>query len=299
MLRKWLLATFVLFLASSMFARKPIKTLLITGQNNHNWQVSHPVIKQILENSGLFTVDFAISPSQGADMSGFLPDFDPYQLVVLDYNGDAWPEQTNERFLQFVNNGGGVVVYHAADNAFAGWPEFNRICALGGWEGRNENAGPYVYWQDGRLIKDSSAGPGGSHGKQHEYVLNRRDNTHPIVKGLPLNWRHAKDELYDRMRGPGNIDAILYTAFSDTETGGSGREEPLVFTVDYNNGRIFHTMLGHAGASETDNPAMQSTGFQVLLLRGAEWAATGKVTQKVPADFPTATTCTSRPNYKP
>lgn len=82
-------------------------------------------------------------------MSGFVLDFSPYQLVVLDYNGDSWPEETNRRFLEYVQNGGGVVIYHAADNAFSKWPEFNKICALGGWEGRNENSGPYVYWKDG------------------------------------------------------------------------------------------------------------------------------------------------------
>ena len=295
---KLFFVVFSLLLAYTVSARKPIKTLLITGQNNHNWLVSHVVLKQILENSGRFDVDFVISPEQGKDMSGFVLDFSPYQLVVLDYNGDSWPEETNRRFLEYVQNGGGVVIYHAADNAFSKWPEFNRICALGGWEGRNENSGPYVYWKDGKLVKDSSAGPGGSHGRQHEYVLNGRDKVHPVVKGLPLKWRHAKDELYDRMRGPGNIRDILYTAYSDKETNGSGREEPLVFTVDYGNARIFHTMLGHAGATTEDNIAMQCTGFQVLLLRGAEWAATGKVTQKVPKDFPTETTCSYRKDYK-
>ena len=295
---KLFFVVFSLLLAYTVSARKPIKTLLITGQNNHNWQVSHVVLKQILENSGRFDVDFVISPEQGKDMSGFVLDFSPYQLVVLDYNGDSWPEETNRRFLEYVQNGGGVVIYHAADNAFSKWPEFNRICALGGWEGRNENSGPYVYWKDGKLVKDSSAGPGGSHGRQHEYVLNGRDKVHPVVKGLPLKWRHAKDELYDRMRGPGIIRDILYTAYSDKETNGSGREEPLVFTVDYGNARIFHTMLGHAGATTEDNIAMQCTGFQVLLLRGAEWAATGKVTQKVPKDFPTETTCSYRKDYK-
>lgn len=277
---KLFFVVFSLLLACTVSARKPIKTLLITGQNNHNWQVSHVVLKQILENSGRFDVDFAISPEQGKDMSGFVLDFSPYQLVVLDYNGDSWPEETNRRFLEYVQNGGGVVIYHAADNAFSKWPEFNKICALGGWEGRNENSGPYVYWKDGKLVKDSSAGPGGSHGRQHEYVLNGRDKVHPVVKGLPLKWRHAKDELYDRMRGPGNIRDILYTAYSDKETNGSGREEPLVFTVDYGNARIFHTMLGHAGATTEDNIAMQCTGFQVLLLRGAEWAPNGRQPEK-------------------
>lgn len=91
---KLFFVVFSLLLACTVSARKPIKTLLITGQNNHNWQVSHVVLKQILENSGRFDVDFAISPEQGKDMSGFVLDFSPYQLVVLDYNGDSWPEET-------------------------------------------------------------------------------------------------------------------------------------------------------------------------------------------------------------
>ena len=211
---------------------------------------------------------------------------------------ECLPEETNRRFLEYVQGGGGVVIYHAADNAFVNWPEYNKICALGGWENRDEKAGPYVYWSDGKLIKDSSAGVGGSHGKQHEYVLNARNHEHPIMKGLPNKWKHAQDELYDRMRGPGNIKDCLYTAYSDKETGGSGREEPLIFTVDYGNARIFHTMLGHAGETVENCPAMQCAGFQITLLRGAEWAATGKVTQKVPADFPTEKQVSNRSNYK-
>ena len=107
---KLLFVVFSLLLACTVSARKPIKTLLITGQNNHNWQVSHVVLKQILEKfRPVLIVDFAVSPEQGKDMSGFVLDFSPYQLVVLDYNGDSWPEETNRRFLEYVQNGGGVV----------------------------------------------------------------------------------------------------------------------------------------------------------------------------------------------
>lgn len=283
---------------SFVFAGKPIKTLLITGQNNHNWQVSHIVLKQILENSKRFNVEYAISPAKGEDMRNFILDFTPYELVILDYNGDAWPEETNKRFLEYVRKGGGVVVYHAADNAFPAWKEFNEICALGGWEGRNEKSGPWVYWVDGKLIKDNSPGVGGSHGKQHEYILTARNNTHPIMKGLPDKWKHGKDELYDRMRGPGNIKDILYTAYADKNLGGSGREEPLIFTVEYGKGRIFHTMLGHAGPTVEECPSMQCAGFQITLLRGAEWAATGKVTQKVPKGLLSADKVSTQPEYK-
>lgn len=293
----FLLCAVVPFIGATS-AQKPIKALLITGQNNHNWKVSHAAIKQILENARLFTVDLAVSPEKGQDMSQFILDFTPYQLVIVDYNGDAWPEETNKCFTEFVKNGGGAVFYHAADNAFANWKEYNEMTALGGWEGRDEKAGPYVYWKDGKIVKDYSPGSGGSHGNQHQYVLNLRDPKHPVANGLPAKWKHAQDELYDRMRGPGNIANLLYTAYSDESTKGSGREEPLLFTVEYGKGRIFHTMLGHAGATLEDNTAMFCTGFQVTLLRGAEWAAIGKVTQKVPKNFPTETEATYRKNYK-
>lgn len=292
-------AAIVLFCGiTSCFAKAPINTLVITGQNNHNWKVSHIALKQILENSGLFNVDLAVSPAAGGDMSKFDPDFSKYELVVLDYNGDRWSKKTDKAFLDFVNNGGGVIVYHAADNAFREWDEFSKICALGGWGDRDETDGPYVYIKDGELVRDNSKGPGGSHGPQHEFVMNMRNSKHPITKGLPEKWLHAKDELYDKMRGPGNVKDVLFSAFSSKDQGGTGREEILIFTVDYGKARIVHTMIGHAGPTLEDNIAMQCTGFQVTLLRAAEWAATGKVKQKVPADFPTANKTSLRKNYK-
>ena len=128
--------------------------------------------------------------------------------------------------------------------------------------------------------------------------MNGRNAEHPVVRGLPGRWIHATDELYDRMRGPANVAELLYTAYADPGRGGSGREEPLVFTVDYGKARIFHLMIGHAGPSLEDNPAMPCTGFQTLLLRGSEWAATGKVRQRVPDDFPTERKSSLRKDYR-
>lgn len=294
----WLLA--ILSVAAAFDAQakpKKMRALIVSGQNNHNWQVSHRVLRLILDQSGLFDVDIALTPEAGGDMSGFKPDFARYDVVVLDYNGDRWPAKTDEAFLRYVGKGGGVVIYHAADNAFADWPEFNRIIALGGWEGRNEKSGPYYYLINDIPVLDNGAGAGGSHGMQREYPMHCRKADHPITKGLPDNWMHARDEMYDRMRGPANVRDLLYSGRADEKTGGSGREEPLVFTVDYGKARIFHIMLGHCGPTIEDNPAMQCAGFQTLLLRGAEWAATGKVKQPVPSDFPTDKSVSLRRGY--
>lgn len=279
-------------------AQKKIDVLVISGQNNHNWPVSNVALQQILNQSGLFAADVALTPEAGGDMSTFVPDFSKYDAVVMDYNGDDWPEATRNAFVEFVRNDGGLVIYHAADNAFTDWEEFNRMIALGGWGGRDEKSGPYCYLEDGELVLDNTPGPGGNHGQQREYNMHCRNAEHPITKGLPDNWLHGMDEMYDSMRGPANIGELLYSGQTDAETGGSGREEPLVFTVDYGSSRIFHIMIGHAGDTLEDNPAMQCAGFQTLLLRGTEWVATGTVTQEVPADFPTSEAVSLRPGYK-
>ena len=272
------------------------KALIVNGQNNHKWEVSSPVLKQILENSNMFTVDVATSPAKGENMESFTPNFSKYDVIVLDYNGDSWPEVTNKAFVDYVNNGGGVVVFHAANNAFAKWEEYNEIIGLGGWEGRNEKSGPYVYYNRGdSLVFDTAPGRGGSHGPQHQYQVRMRNSEHPITKGLPTLWMHGKDELYSELRGPAKNMEILATAFADTRQKGTGRHEPLLFTISYGKGRIFHTGFGDAGSNE----ALKCAGFIVTLQRGAEWAASGKVTQEVPIDFPNSVSVILWDNYKP
>jgi uncharacterized protein len=157
------------------------------------------------------------------------------------------------------------------------------MIGLGGWGGRNEKSGPYLRLRDGRVVRDSKPGPGGHHGTQHDFQVVVRSSDHPITAGMPPTWLHAKDELYDLLRGPAeNID-VLATAYADPAQGGSGEHEPMIFTVKYGKGRVFHTPMGHSPYT------MTCVGFITTLQRGAEWAATGKVTQKIPLDFPTAT----------
>lgn len=273
------------------------KTLIITGQNNHNWQASYPVLKQILENTGMFSAEVMITPEKGGDMSTFNPDFTKYKLVVLDYNGDSWSEETNNAFLKYVKNGGALVIYHAADNSLPEWKEYNEMIGLGGWGNRNQKDGPYVYYKRDQMVVDTAAGRGGSHGKRREFLVRTRITDHPITKGLPLRWMHGNDELYSELRGPAKNMQILATAFADTAAGGGTmRDEPMLMTITFEKGRIFHTAMGHA--DEGGGPAMKCVGFIVTLQRGAEWAVTGNVTQPVPFDFPTQAGVVLRPDFK-
>jgi type 1 glutamine amidotransferase len=272
-------------------AAEVLKALILDGENpSHDWQTTTPILKKILEDSGRFTADVATVPKPGSEeFAAFCPKFSDYDVVIGNYNSQSMPNEVFKKaFLEFVREGGGYVPVHAADNSWAQWPEYNEMCGIGGWFGRNEKWGPYVYYKGDELVRDEAAGRGGSHGAQHEYVVKLRDSEHPIVKGVPDEWLHAKDELYDRLRGPAKDMHILATAYSDPKTGGTGRHEPMLMTLNYGKGRVFHTVLGHADYS------MKCAGFITTLLRGTEWAATGAVTIPVPEDFPTKEKTSSR-----
>jgi HEAT repeat protein/type 1 glutamine amidotransferase len=274
-----------------------LKALIVTGQSNpwHKWEISSPILKQLLEQTGLFKVDTATAPPDDNDIENFKPNFADYNVVVLDYDGydrQDWSGQTKMDFVEYVASGGGVVVYHGADNSFPQWKQYNQIIGLGGWGGRNEKYGPMVYWRDGKVVFDNSPGNAGAHGPAHTFQVVIRNSNHPITRGLPEKWMHAEDELYGKLRGPAENITILATAYSDPAGGGSGQHEPILFTVDYGKGRVFHTTLGHV--KTLPSPAIECVGFIVTFQRGAEWAATGEVTQKVPEDFPTATEVRTR-----
>ncbi len=278
----------ILAQCSSLSAAR-LKALIIDGQNNHNWADTTPILKKYLEETKLFSVDVATTPPKGKGTAGFAPNFAKYDVVVSNYNGEDWPAATREAFEKFVKNGGGFVSVHAANNAFSGWAAYNEMIGLGGWGGRNEKSGPYLYWDTRakKIIEDLQKGRGGSHGSQHEFLVEAREPNHPIIKGMPKKWMHAQDELYDRLRGPAKNVTVLATAFADPKKRGSGRHEPMLMVINHGKGRVFHTTLGHARDAKA--PAMLCVGFIATFQRGTEWAATGKVTQPVPADFPTET----------
>ena len=283
------LILFLLFLSFLSFGAKPIKVMLLTGQTDkyHNWQVTSSQLKAILDHQEIFQTDIVLFPTTGEALDQFLPDFSKYNVVVLDLNIIEWPDKVKTAFEKYMQNGGGMVIIHEANNACSNWKAYNLMTGLGGWGGRNEKSGPYYYWKDGQYVTDNTAGSGGAHGQRVPFVINVRDSEHPITKGLPSKWLHQNDELYGNLRGPAQNIHVLATAFSTKETGGTGKEEPVLFTITYGKGRIYHCVLGHTSADFNDS--VEDVGFQVTFSRGTEWAATGNVKQVPPTEFPTET----------
>ena len=301
--------TWLTVLSIAAVANEPQKALIIDGQNNHaDWPKTTQMMKRYLEEHGNYKVDVARTkytwngkkhlnefplsdgkeyqelPKPKADPD-YRPKFSDYDVVISNFGFNAadWPDATKKDLQDYVSGGGGFVVVHAADNSFGQWKEFNQMIGLGGWGGRNEKSGPYVYLDsDGQEIRDTSPGSGGGHGPQHEFQIVSRASEHPIMKGLPNSWLHAKDELYHGLRGPAENMTILATAFSAKKFRGTERNEPMIMTLDYGKGRVFHTPMGHADYS------MECVGFITVFVRGCQWASEStQPMMPAPDNFPT------------
>lgn len=260
-----------------------LRVTLLSGLNHHPWKQTTPEIVAALEGCGRYTVTEVIppSPADQAASTAFRLDLSKTDVVVnnwTDYPVKLPADQTGvfpwmDEVMRFVRDGGGFVGIHAS--SFERHPEFLRLAGLH-W--RSANAGDRVAFDDaGKIVRTPKGeGPGTGHGRMFEWKVTTRQAQHPIMAGLPAEWPHVKDELWHATRGPAEQMEILATAFSPV----TKMNEPMLWTVSFGKGRVFMTMLGHDGAT------MTCVGFRTVLVRGTEWAATGKVTLPVPADFP-------------
>jgi uncharacterized protein len=227
-----------------------IKTLLMTGENNHDWERSALFCLDLMQSSGKFIVDLTEHPSETLANSAALSN---YQLFFVDYNGSDWGDEAKANFEDRVRNGTGVCILHASNNSFIGWKAYEEMCAL--------------VWRDGS-----------SHGSYHKFGFEITDPDHPITKGLPPILKDHPDELYGGLVHVHNTPyKVIASAYSAPGTGGTGKNEPVLVVKTYGKGRIFHCILGHVwegGPMDT----FDSPDFQRVLLGGCQWAATGKVT---------------------
>lgn len=241
-----------------------IKTLLVTGGviGGHDWRIVSPLLRRALEDTGRFEVRVT------EEFRGAGPEtLAGYDLVVLNYYDGrdpqfAWPERTRNALLDFVRSGKGLAVFHFTIAAFLDWPEFEKLCA-GNWRPNQ-----------------------GHHSPAHTFELAIRDRNHPVTRGLRAKLTQPDDELYANLKWqPADSYHVLATAWDDHRlyrgkakqpTPGEGLDHPVLWTLNHGSGRVFVTALGH------DGPAVKTPVFVTTFTRGAEWAATGDVTQPVP-----------------
>ena len=266
--------------------------LIVSGQNNHDGNRTTAHLQAILESEGRFSVTVTLTPPKGADEAAWKawrPGFAAYDVVVLAYNGEMWPEEVRTSFEAFVAGGGAVLVQHAANNPFPGWEAYEHMVGLL-WRRPDAGYGAYVD-AEGTLVRvPPGEGRGAGHGRLHDWQIMTRDPEHPVMNGMPSVWMHPHDELYHGQRGPAEDIHVLATAWSDPEYGGTGEHELMVWWIPYGEGKVLTLLPGHLWGGQEDDRALRCAGFQTLLQRSVEWLATGEVASELPEDFPTATT---------
>jgi type 1 glutamine amidotransferase len=237
--------------ASAEDPAKPIELLIITGDHGHKWKDTTQALQDFLAAGGRIKVHVTTTPSKDLTDEN-LARFDALLLNYKDTPaGPAetrWSDANKAAFLKAVKSGKGLVVFHHASSAFTNpnWEEFEKAIA-GGWRKQ------------------------GFHGPAHEFTVKKTDAKHPISEGLPAEFAHVKDELYQNsMITPGST--VLATAYSDpSKPRGTGKDEPVVWVNRCGDGRVFNIALGH------DTVAMSDPNFQAWMKRGIEWSATGEV----------------------
>ena len=285
-----------------------LDVLIVDGQSNHDWQQTSAAITSTLLNTGRFNVDRSTSPPPGAppaQWASWRPQFANYDAVINVYKGEMWPPEVRTAFEHYIAGGGGAVIFHAPLATFFNphlnpgeqeWDAYSNMLGLG-W--RDATSGQRLIIDDATnepLVIPPPLGGSSNHGAQHSFSVKSRRPLHPIMNGLPAEWLHGKDELYHAMRGPAQNIEVLASAFSNPGTGGTGAHEPMVWTEPFGAGRVVTTAMGHrwfgAGYGAPGTPgengpdALHCVGFQTVIARSVEWAATGAVTIPVPPAFP-------------
>lgn len=280
----------------SLFKKGAIRVLILSGQNNHDWRSTTPFLNKMLLNTGRF--DVRVNEEPAGMTSETLA---AYDVVVLDYNGPRWGQTAENALAEFVRSGKGLVGVHGANWAFGG------LVVLGD---RHLPTGiiepPWLEYQAmiGGVWSDQD--PASGHAPRHKFRVKIVNPNDSIANGLP-GTIEANDELYHNIHMTAGVH-VLATAYddpknkpkppprnkmpsgNDREASGAssavkwphldanptGKNEPILWTLNYGRGRTFYTTLGH------DVEAMEMPGFSTTFVRGVEWAATGTVKKPAP-----------------
>jgi uncharacterized protein len=219
-----------------------IKVLLVTGddvQPAHNWHEVSQALREILTTSGKF--DVRICEDAGVlDSAATLGRYNLVFLALYNAKTPTLSADAKANLVGFVKNGKGLAVSHLSSASFKEWDEFPKLC--------------------GRCWVMGKSG----HGPRSVFKVRIANKDHAITQGV--SDFEADDELYAKLQGNAAI-----TVLAEADSDWSKQTEPLAFTVDYGQGHVFHETFGH------DGKALQNPAVQKLILRGCEWAATGKV----------------------
>jgi type 1 glutamine amidotransferase len=289
--RLWLSLVSILFagfVLSAGTGEPKIRVLIVDGFSNHDWRQTTALIRGVLAPCGLFDVAVSTAPqtTNAEAWAAWRPKFSDYDVVIQncnDYGSHiSWPEPVKKDFAGFVRNGGGVYIFHSAENAFVGWKEYEQMVGLC-W--RKADYGTSIRVNDDGSLVRIPPGEGGntSHGKRGDVLVTRLGDD-PIHAGMPRAWLTPTLEVYFYARGPAeNVNVLAYARDSKP---GQGMLWPVEWTVTYGKGRVYVSTYGHVWKGDVQPASMRCAAVQTIIPRAVQWLANRPVTIPVPPDFP-------------
>lgn len=271
-------------------AENRVKVLIISGRNSyeHDWTGVNNMLRTMMQD----TKRFDVRVTEDFD-NGTLETLKAYDVVLLNYSSrwnyadpvqKVWSDSAFKALYQYVREGGGLVAYHSSFTWGRDIPEYKKLIGGAMEPGSSRRAPPGAF--PVHLVDRTHPITAG----MREFVWTYNDDMYtnmamdPDAKIHVLATAHDSAAAYDpKLTGP-KYPAAAYTPEKLKAMKGIDADHPQVWTADYGKGRVFSITLGH------DEVSLHFQPLQTLILRGTEWAATGKVTLPVleeAKDYPT------------
>jgi len=227
-----------------------IPVLLLTGDNETDWRWTSTHLRQVLADSGKFAVTVSLYPAADLADRAYL---DQFRVVLIDYAGPRWGDPGESNLLAAVEDGLGVVAYHAAIRAFPDWPEYGRLVGF-------------------------TAGKGGGTSPFGPVKVTITDAEHPVVKGMGQGDGIHSDALMLGLELHAGAGYTMLANMASPDVAG-GSPQPAVLVGNYGKGRVVASALGRVELGDPSTwIAYEDPELQQGLIRATEWVATGKVT---------------------
>ena len=223
--------------ASSLMEKNPVRVLLVTGGHDFDKEPFFAFMKSL---PGIVVTEVKHPDA----LSMFrVENRKSYDVILLYDMPNKISEQEKKDFMDCLNAGKGLVVWHHAYCSYQDWPEYQNI------------AGGRYYerpWTDTKGVSQ----PASTYKHDVRFKVKVSDSKHPVTKGI-------KDfEIIDETYGRGIVQSdvhVLLTTDEPTST------PSIAWTKRYGKSKVVTILLGH------DHQAWTNPSFAKLLTQAIMW----------------------------
>ena len=196
-------------LNSTSSKSKPVKVLMLGGSQHHDYKLCYDKLdRKILEDAGIATVTYTEDVEVAA---AALADTD----VFMACGNVPYSKTLKQGIIKFLDNGGGMILTHAAVWKRKGWPLLNNSIVGGIPKGHEPK------------------------GKTFDVTVTKPD--HPLMKDMPATFEII-DELY---RMEHQQEKLKWTVLTESKSRDTGKVYPSIFLPHNKERRVICCTLGH------------------------------------------------------